>query len=139
MHQLRPLMVGEIPLFDFLTFKFRLGGNHPVDQLNAGHFKGEYRHGNFEVHGSIPQGGNNKRGLTHPWTSRDNDKIRLLPTRRNAVKCCESAWYAGQAILMVFQDLQLLDGTRHKVAHVVVVLPQVRVRYLEDSLFSSVK
>ncbi len=127
MNQLFPLEFSETSLLDFFSFQFSLSRYHSIYQLNGCHFKGEDGNRYLKINRSISQGGDYKRGLTHPWPCGDDNQVRPLPTRSHPIKCGKPTGYAGQPVLMFSQFLKFLDGTIHQVLHVVIILPQIGV------------
>jgi hypothetical protein len=51
----------------------------------------------------------------------------------------KTTWYARETIFVVFQKLKFVDGPRHEITHIVVILTQVRIGYLKDGLFSFIQ
>jgi len=111
-------------------------GNHPLDELLRGHFKGEESDIALQCQTNMFGNADQKARLTHAWATCHNDEVRTLQTVEGFVDCFQPgfkpghpAWNAGVE-QKAFEVLIRGIRNRHQVALVAFLADS------EDCLFS---
>src|SRR5690606_40341068 len=80
-----------------------------------------------------------KRRLTNRRSCCKNDKVRILPAIRHAVKRCESRWNTSHILILVTQVFNSLYCLYEYRIDSIEILPKVIVGDLEEFVFRIVQ